>query len=342
MKRLLFIRHYQAFTGGHLKVFHYVQHTLSSGFARPVVLLTADSSRNETNPFVALPDLIVTEPVQHDLLVLGGTDWEFAEKLGILSDRIPILNIIQNVRHARPDDPRRKWLRRAATRICVSQEVADAIISTGEVNGSVHVIPCGIPSLDHLRIAQADRSIDVFVAGLKDPLLAVAVASRLSDTGVASDVLLSSVDRNEYLRRMARARVAVLLTSELEGFFLPALEAMALEVAVVCPDTPGVRGLCRAEDNALVTARDPDAMVAATRRLLENQALCARIGARGRELAKVHTLQRERDDFLRVLSGATGPMRGERARTVLAPMCASAGAPWSADFRIDVVFRGSR
>jgi hypothetical protein len=74
MKTVLLIRDFRSFTGGHLKIFHYMQHILNSGFAQPKVLLTPNSRRDASNPFLAYPDLIVDEPVPHDLLFLGGRD----------------------------------------------------------------------------------------------------------------------------------------------------------------------------------------------------------------------------------------------------------------------------
>ena len=43
---------------------------------------------------------------------------------------------------------------------------------------------------------------------------------------------------------MARARVTVLVPNPKEGFYLPALEAMALGTIVVCPDCVGNRSFC--------------------------------------------------------------------------------------------------
>jgi hypothetical protein len=191
MKTVLLIRDFRSFTGGHLKIFHYMQHILNSGFAQPKVLLTPNSRRDASNPFLAYPDLIVDEPVPHDLLFLGGRDWPTAEALGLLGTGIPVINFIQNVLHGNPDSPFRGWLGYQATRICVGEEVAAAIRATGEANGPLHVVVYGIEALDGLRLGQDARTVDVFVAGIKDAKLARDIETLLAQTGVSYEVMTS-------------------------------------------------------------------------------------------------------------------------------------------------------
>ena len=75
---------------------------------------------------------------------VAGLDWNFFDTARLTSQRLPVINLIQGLRHAEPDCPLYRYLRRPAIRICVSPEVARAIQSTGEVNGPVFVIPNGI------------------------------------------------------------------------------------------------------------------------------------------------------------------------------------------------------
>ena len=53
---------------------------------------------------------------------------------------------------------------------------------------------------------------------------------------------------------MARARVTLYLPNRLEGFYIPALEGMALGTLVVCPDSVGNRSYCRDGENCLDAA----------------------------------------------------------------------------------------
>ncbi len=72
-----------------------------------------------------------------------------------------------------------------------------------------------------------------------------------------------------------------------EGFSLPAIEAMSCGVPVVAttggalPEVVGTSG----ETGLLVTPDDPEALVVAIRRLLDDPELRASLGAAGRERA---------------------------------------------------------
>jgi hypothetical protein len=59
-KKVLFVRDFRQFTGGHLKMLHYIQHVASSGFASPQVLLSAESVRDSggTRPYFICPGLM--------------------------------------------------------------------------------------------------------------------------------------------------------------------------------------------------------------------------------------------------------------------------------------------
>ncbi len=306
MKTVLLIRDFRSFTGGHLKVFHYMEHILNSGFARPRVLLSRESLRDGSNPFLAYPELVVDAPVAHDLLFLGGRDWPAAEALGLLGAGIPVINFIQNVLHGNPDSPFRRWLGYQATRICVGEEVAAAIRATGEANGPLHVVVYGIEALDGLRLDQVARTVDVFVAGIKDAKLARDIELHLGQTGLSCEVMTQSLPRQDYLRRLRRARIAIMLPMLQEGGYLPALEAMALGVCVVCPDTPGIHSFSRHNETAVLTAREAGALVEAALALLANPAASARLRANGFAMVASCALAHERAAFLRILAQTMG------------------------------------
>ena len=306
MKKMLFIRGFHGPTGGHVKVFHYLQYVLHSGLARPQLYLTPSSLRDESNIFLAYPELIVDQVGGNDILFLGGVDWPAAEGLGLLGSDVPIIALLQNVFHANPDDQYPRYNHHRAIRICNSQEIADAIRSLGEPNGPMHVISAAFPSLTSMRLDWSRRTVDVFIAGFKTPPLAEAVASRLANAGVSVDVTTHQIPSNDYHRRMAASRVAIMLTYRQEGSPLPPLAAMSLDVAVVCPETPGIHDYCRAEETALLPDRDADALAGAAQRLLADSALSARLRANGRRIVEIHTLDREYALFLPILRRALG------------------------------------
>jgi hypothetical protein len=306
VKRVLFIRDFRSFTGGHLKVFHYFEHVRNSGFAQPKVLLTPASLRDRSNVFLKYPDLVLDTPERHDLLFLGGVDWPVADALGLLRSHTSIVNLLQGTMHGNPDDPSRPWLSHFATRICGSEEITQAIVATKLANGPVYTITHGLDALDHLRVHPSERTIDVVVAGLKDAELARKVGVGLEAAGVTFDVLTNHLSRNEYLDRIRQARVAVLLPLRQEGSFILSLEAMALDVAVVCPSVPGVHSFCHHEKTALLPERDADALVGAALWLLADRELSSRLRANGREMVGAFTLERERAAFLPILAQALG------------------------------------
>jgi glycosyltransferase involved in cell wall biosynthesis len=88
----------------------------------------------------------------------------------------------------------------------------------------------------------------------------------------------------------------------MEGFYLPALEAMASGCAVVCDDAMGNRGFCIDGETCLVVERDDvEGHVAAVERLLGDGELRQRLRRQGREVAACYSLEEERARFYRLL-----------------------------------------
>jgi glycosyltransferase involved in cell wall biosynthesis len=296
---LLFRRDFRGLTGGHLKVRNYFAHAEHSSRFRPKVFFTPESTGGPDNPWhgIELPPLTTWQPALADVLFLAGMDWESVPD----PFPVPVINLVQGVRHADPGDPRRAFLSRPAIRICVSDEVAEAILATGLVRGPVHVIPNGIDCND-LPKPRSEREIPVLVAGAKNPSFAHAVAERLASAGVEVRCLLEPLPRPMFLEQLAWARVAVTLPLDREGFFLPALEAMAVGAVVVCPDCVGNRGFCRDGETAFRPAYNLNDVVDATLRAVamgDSAAAVIRAGAAAEVLK--HGLEAERLAFLRIL-----------------------------------------
>jgi glycosyltransferase involved in cell wall biosynthesis len=288
---LLFRRDYRELTGGHLKVRHYFSHAEHSTRFRPRIYFTPDSIRGPENPWhgIVPPPLDSWRPGAAAALFVAGLDWEAVPD----PPPVPVINLIQHVRHAHHGDPRRPFLVRPAVRICVSQEVADAIAGTGVVNGPIHVIPNGI-DLENISSA-AERDIHVLVAGLKNPEFAAVVAARVQ-------VIDTLRPRQEFLDRLSRARVAITLPTREEGFYLPALEAMAAGAIVVCPDCIGNRGFCRDRETAFRPPYTVDDVVAASiAAVTQAPGEAAAMRAAASAEAKKHGLAAERLAFLRIL-----------------------------------------
>lgn len=298
-RTILFRRDFRRFTGGHLKVWDYFRHALHAECIRPEIFLTPGSDRVPGNPWQGLhpPPLAEWRPSEADILFLAGLDWL---EVPASTDR-PVINLIQGLRHADPGDPRREFLARPATRICVSDEVALAIEATGLVNGPVHVIPNGI-DVGAPPPERQVRDIQVLIAGAKNAAVAADLAGRLRAAGIGSECLCDIVPRQTFLGLLARATVVVTLPRRREGFFLPALEAMALGAVVVCPDCVGNRSFCRDGQTALVPAYEIEPIVASVRAALGlPRSETDRILRSASSIATAHSLEAERASFLRIL-----------------------------------------
>lgn len=294
--KLLFYRDFQRYSGGHGKVRDYYDHTDAHPRWSAAVHLSPASVR-EHNPWFDRPARVESDwrPDSASALLLGGMDW-----LAYPRDHpsLPVINLVQGVRHADPGDVRHAFLSRPAVRICVSAPVADAILGSGLVRGPVQVIEAGlsIPVRDSGPLGRRGIVVDA----VKQPRVGAALASRLSAAGHQVTLLEQRIARTVYLQLLAGSEIAVLLPGPSEGFYLPGLEAMALGCPAVVPDGGGNRAYLEPGTNALVPPMDAIALAAAVEQL-HDVGLRARLVAAGRLTASRFTLDRERAAFHRVL-----------------------------------------
>ena len=242
------------------------------------------------------------------MLFLGGRDWETLPAAERDHFRRPVINLIQHVHHADPGHPLFAFLRHRAIRICVSDEVRAAIEATGQVNGPTSRFPTA-STCRSCPLRACTATVDWLICGLKEGRSATAkrLAKKLaSATGWGRvETLTKLLPRADFLAALAQARRVVLLPRETEGFYLPALEAMALDSLVVCPDCVGNRSFCRDGFNAVVpVGHDEESVFAAMER-----ARCLTAGEaavlfnNARAVAAEHTLARERAAFHELLAG---------------------------------------
>lgn len=296
MRQLSFHRDFRRYSGGHGKVADYFGHTAAHPGWRPAVYLTPGSVE-EGNPWQApaVERLQSWPPGKADALFLGGLDWEAWPDD---DPATPVINLVQHVRHGDPADPRHAFLHRRAVRICVSQAVADAILATGRVNGPVHVIEAALELPPGTVPSRRDEA--VFIGALKQPVLGRALAAELQARGRTVVLADRWQARADYLAGLGGCSVAVLLPNPTEGFYLPALEAMALGTAVVVPDCLGNRAYLETGVNAQVPAATVEALAAAVE-ALDDAGLRERAVAAGRATAARFDLGRERRAFHAIL-----------------------------------------
>ena len=295
-RRLLFHRDFREYTGGHGKVWDYFRHAAEHPAWQASIFLTA-ASVQQHNPWRA--ESIQAQPSwapeRASALFLGGLDWSAYQHDDPAK---PVINLVQHVRHADPGSPLRQHLSRRAIRICVSQAVAEAIAGTGLVNGPVRVIPA---ALDLAALPQpAKVRSGIFVGATKQPALGRSLCEQLRALGCEVTLVDRWLPRARYLELLARCRVAVLLPTATEGFFLPGLEAMALGCATVVPDCIGNREYLQPGINALSPVAELDALVAAVISL-DAPDRAAGLAAAGTATAAGFTLERERLAFHAIL-----------------------------------------
>ena len=140
-----------------------------------------------------------------------------------------------------------------------------------------------VPLLEAIAKLRIERDVELVVIGRPRP--GGRVATTLERLGLSDIVTtISGVSDEELARLYGEAEVAI-VPSLYEGFSLPAIEAMACGVPVVAttggalPEVVGVSG----ETGLLVAPNDPEALVEAIRRLLDDATLRHELGRRGRE-----------------------------------------------------------
>lgn len=298
-KTILFYRDLQEFTGGHQKVADYFQHLqLSLEFSADVAF-SANTRWDECNPWYPeyQHNKVSYLPANYDYAFLAGMDWQ--TYLGSTpKPGQPVVNLIQHVRHADPSQPMHRYLSERAVRICVSSEVADAIQSTGLVNGPVVTINNGIaiPAVE-----KVDKLHDLFIVGPKNPDMAKALVDELANQGIRAFSVNHWLPRTELLRLMAASRLVVLLPNQTEGFYLPALESMHYADLTIVPDCVGNRSFCHDRQNCLFPAYNTPALVAAVKDALLLLMQPAQLNIFKRNCADTlayHSLERERTEFL--------------------------------------------
>ena len=310
-----FHRGYRTVTGGSIKHSHYFEHVLRMpGFAPKVALVGEPANdayaRTLRQLWPARDHAVVArwEPGPRDVLFVEGVDWRFLAKSGLENLPNPRINLIQGIQHVHEGSERYGYLVERAIRVCVSQEVADAIAATGRTRGPILTVPNGTdvtpfePAGQGSPAGYGNRHFAVTILGYKSPDLAAALSERLRSEGIDALLLRRFLDRSTYLGLLAESRVAVCLPYAEEGFYLPALEAMASGCLVVTLDCIGNRGFCHRDESCLVAEPGPDALFAATKRALAMPPPeRAQMHRRAHETVVKHSLDAEREGFQAIL-----------------------------------------
>ena len=309
-----FHRRFLRLTGGHLKHAHYFDHVRRLPGFEPRISFTAepgasvhpDQRRLWPPRKEAYADR--WQPGRRDVLFLAGLDWRYLIDNDLDALPNPRINLIQHF-HARKNAELSSYLKQKAVRICVSEEVAQALRDAGQANGPVFTISNGIrlPPAVALHRFAADllprRRRSVIVVGYKRPDLANALSERLADAKVPHHLLLDFLPRAQFLAALAGAEVTVCLSDAEEGFYLPALEAMACGSIAVTLDCVGNRSFCHNRQNCLIATEEPNTLAAATIHALTLYPEARKaLRQRADETVRKHSLAGERQRFHEILS----------------------------------------
>lgn len=219
---------------------------------------------------------------------------ELAQRYG--GDRPALLNMTESV--VRREDVAGQLLERD-----YSGELELLTVGRFETEKNPLLLVRAIAELDRQRPGQL-RLIWVGRGPLEDEVRRLA-----RDLGVAERIeLLSYVAFGPDLLALYRRAHAFIHVSFSEGVPKVLLEALACSTPIVATDVGGVRAaLADGEAGLLVPPDDLEALVAATRRILDDAELRARLVTRGLELAQELTLEAQAEQVIRFIGAPTLP-----------------------------------
>jgi len=303
-------------SGGQVKHAHYFEHVRRMPGFSPIITFSGAppsafhaKERERLWPAGAGERTERWTPRPGDLLFLAGDDWRHAAQCGLARCDHPRINLVQGLQHAREDSELYACLSERAVRVCVSREVATAISATGRVRGPVLTIPNGTdvapfePAADGSPVGFDARPQALAIIGHKRPELARDLSRRLEGEGITHRLHDGLAGRREFLALLAGSRIAVCLPHATEGFYLPAIEAMASGALVVTLDCIGNRGFCHDHWNCVIAEPEPESLRRAVRHVLAmppRERACMHRRARATVLA--HALELERKRFHAVLA----------------------------------------
>lgn len=210
---------------------------------------------------------------------------------------------------------------RATPAFTISQSTADDLRQLN-FRGPLTVVPIGIEriSVDSFerstqttfiyvgRLAPSKRVHDILLAfhrfkrdrprarlwlvGDGDPSYVGRLRRQAAALGLTPEVeFCGRLDAAKKHRRMALAE-ALLVTSVREGWGLVVTEAAACGTPAIVYDVPGLRDSVRQEQTGLVVPATPDDLARAMRRLADDPALRAKLGAGAREWSRSFSYDR--------------------------------------------------
>jgi hypothetical protein len=305
-------------SGGQLKVRDAFEHIRASDRFEPFVYFPPETVWFDNPGNYWLPyrkdALTAWEIRPSDILFFAGYDWKILSPETAVNPPVPVLNIAQP-RHTLPGDPRHAYLQFPAIRIAKST-IGKKILEAYGVNGPVHLIPDAI-DFSQLPEANPEPDLDILIVGLKNPELATRLQKKLERTNrwrmkrwkIAVQVPPKLPTRADFLALVNRAKILVFLPLDAErgaeGFYLPALEAMAMNKLVICPYAVGNIDFCIPGETCLQPEYNETALHQA---VLDAMGMTVaereKMSKAGNVLARKHDIRFEKERLLSLLHQA--------------------------------------
>ncbi len=312
MRSMLFVMPTSKIGGGNVKIIHYLSHARSLGL-RVGLWVTQDSDPVDWPP-QAISDIHIKTPTTLEdwdtIFFTWAPDWpQIYQRLSRPVPEQYIIHIIQHIRHINPDFINGYALHllqtKSFSRICVSPEVSEAIIPYIRSSTILKTIPNVIDTrIFHKKKywSPPSRPLKVLYANWKNTF-GNQIRDHWQSTYKTKTITFESIDsplsQQEFARQMRTSDIFIGTPNATEGFYLAPLEAMASEVAVICPDVVGNRSFCLKDITCLMPAyNDLNDHVQTLSKLFNDPILRYTIARNGYQKAHSRQWWNEREDFL--------------------------------------------
>lgn len=302
-------------SGGQLKVRDAFEHIKASDIFEPFVYFNPETIwfDNPGNYWLPYKEIGLSnwEIKPDDILFFAGHDWKILSPQMAMSPPVPIINIAQP-RHINTNDPRNEFLQYPAIRIAKSS-IGKKILEEFGVNGPVFFMPDSI-DFSHLPPENTNPEFDVLIVGLKNPELATKLYKRLqwknrwrkNPWKIAKQIPPKLPTRNDFLNLVNSARIVVFLPLDAErgaeGFYLPALEAMAMKKFVICPYAIGNIDFCIPDKTCLQPEYNENSILKAITNALKLETdQQNKIIEAGKLISANHDINLERSNLIKLL-----------------------------------------
>ncbi len=310
--------------GGVIKILDYAAHAAAVG----PVTIWGDPLPETSAPIRSVPvvdRLLADETVRirpiaelrpemvgpRDLLLFTEpTHIGIVDRLDVPPDRT--VHLVQGTRHANPnwnEGRNYRLLHRPMVRIAVSDPVADIIAPHVDGQFPTHTIVEGHDleffSLDRPAFDPA-RPLRVLFMTWKSNLGDRVATALAEEPGISFTAVRTPLGWPSLRNRYRAADVFLGAPGPEEGFYLPGLEAMAADCALVMAIVGGNASYCEPGINMIAADfGDVDDHVRALRSLRADPELLETLRTGGRDTTARHTLARERAQFIEILRNPT-------------------------------------